>query len=353
MSGLPTHRDRTSRRHDPGERSTPVSSGDDIEAYLTEVGHQLRPFLQRAIDRVPEVDALKEGVVSQVLGGGKRIRAALCATVCEMFTGDHRPALPFAAAIEHLQNFTLIHDDIADGDEERRNGPSAWKQFGVAHAINIGDVFIPLGSLAVLESDYPAATKLELLSVISRYGLVVAEGQGLDINLRGQDPTEDAYVDCTRKKTGAFFAMAVVGGAVVGGAEPAAIDDLEGFASAAGVAFQIKDDVLDVSGGKGRRAGSDVLEGKRTLLVAHALAHADDGDAARLRAVLDRPRHRTTDGDVAWVLDLYRRTGAAEHAEAVAERLVDEALAGLARLPETPAKYRFIRLSRHLARRRR
>jgi geranylgeranyl diphosphate synthase type I len=326
-------------------------AGDDIEEYLTEIGHELRPFLQRAIDRVPDVAALKEGVVSQVLGGGKRIRAALCATVCEVFSGDRRRALPFAAAIEHLQNFTLIHDDIADGDEERRNGPSAWKRFGVAHAINIGDVFIPLGSLAVLESDYPAETKLELLSVISRYGLVVAEGQGLDINLRSVDPTEDAYVECTRKKTGAFFAMAVVGGAVVGGADPDAIDDLEGFASAAGVAFQIKDDVLDVSGGKGRRAGSDVLEGKRTLLVAHALAHAADNDAARLRAILDRHRDRTSDADVSWVLDLYHRTGAVRHAEAMAERLVDEALSGLVRLPETPAKYRFMRLSRHLAKR--
>jgi len=328
-----------------------VTADDDVEQYLTEVGHLLNPYLQRAIDRVPDVAVLKEGVVAQVLGGGKRLRAALCTTVCEVFTGDPEPALPFAAAVEHLQNFTLIHDDIADGDEERRGAASAWKRFGVAHAINIGDAFIPLGALAVLESDYPPQTKLDLLGVISRFGLVVAEGQSLDISLRDREPTVAAYVECTSKKTGGFFAMAVVGGAVVGGAGSAAIAELEAFATSAGVAFQIKDDVLDVSGGKGRRAGSDVLEGKRTLLVAHALEHAADGDAARLRAILDRPRHAVSDGDVAWVLELYARTGATAAAEAMAGGIVDEALEHLAGLPETPAKYRFIRLARHLSRR--
>jgi geranylgeranyl diphosphate synthase, type I len=295
---------------------------------------------------------LKEGVVFQVLSGGKRIRAALCAAVCEVFSGSYRQALGFAAALEHLQNFTLVHDDIADGDVERRGRESAWKRFGLAHGINIGDVFIPLSGLAILETDLDVQTKMRLFRVLSEYGIQVVEGQSLDINLRADDaPTEAAYVACTAKKTGAFFAMAIVGGGVIGGAAQHQLEDLGAFARDAGVAFQIKDDLLDVIGGKGRTLGSDVLEGKRTVMVAYALERASDGDGRRLVEILNRPRDRTTPSDVAWVHRLYDRTGARARAETTAEQRMSEAIDRLRSLPQTPAKYRFLRLCRYLTRR--
>lgn len=337
-----------------GRTSRPQGSGldADVDRYLLEVDRQLQPYLEQALDRVPEVHGLKEGVSFQVLGGGKRIRAALCTTACEIFCGSHRPALSFAAAIEHLQNFSLIHDDIADGDGERRGRESAWQRFGVAHAINIGDIFIPLCSLAILEAGYSAQTKVQLFHVMSEFGLQVTEGQGLDINLRRNDaPTPEQYVECTRKKTGAFFAMAAVGGGIIGGAGAPDLQSLRAFALQAGVAFQIKDDVLDIAGGKGRPVGSDVLEGKRTLMVAYASERAVPAERGRLFAVLNRPREHTTAEDVAWVHELFRRTRARERAEQTATRLIDDAVRYLADLPETPAKYRFVRLSKYLMQR--
>jgi geranylgeranyl pyrophosphate synthase len=326
--------------------------GDELEAFLSEVSDELRPLLQEAMDRVDEVPTLKEGVVSQVLGGGKRLRAALCASVCEMFCGDHRRALGFAAALEHLQNFTLVHDDIADGDPERRGEASAWTRYGLAHGINIGDIFVPLTALAILDAGYPAETTLRLVRHVSELGLQVAEGQALDINLRADPtPTYAGYVECTRRKTGAFFAMAALGGAVIGDAAEHHLAALREFAFEAGVAFQIRDDVIDVTGGKGRRVGSDIAEGKRTLLVVYSAEAAEDAERERLFAILDRPRAETTAGDVRWVIDLMSRTRARERSERAAETLIRAALGHLADLPDTPGKFRLIRLSRHLTRR--
>ena len=337
------------------ERDAPFRDGllpRDIERFLAQVGRDLEPHLQRAIDRVPDAGMLKEGVVFQVLSGGKRLRAALCVAVCEVFSGDYRRALGFAAAMEHLQNFTLVHDDIADGDDERRGRETAWRRFGLAHGINIGDAFVPLAGLAILDADLDEPTKTVLFRVLARYGLEVVEGQALDIALRGDDaPTEDAYVECTAKKTGAFFAMAIVGGGVIGGASDDQLEQLNTFARDAGVAFQIRDDLLDVVGGKGRSAGSDVLEGKRTLMAAYALERADRSDGERLVEILNRPRAQTSATDIAWVHGLYVRTGALARAEQAADRRLDGAIALLDDLPATPAKYRFLRLCRYLTRR--
>jgi geranylgeranyl pyrophosphate synthase len=301
---------------------------------------------------VPAVASLKEGVVFQVLSGGKRIRAALCAAVCELFGGSYRPALGFAAALEHLHNFTLVHDDIADGDEERRGRESAWKRFGLAHGINIGDAFVPLAGSAILDTDLDAETKMRLFGVLSEYGLEVVEGQSLDINLRDHaPPSEAAYVACTSKKTGAFFAIAIVGGGVIGGATAQQLEELGAFAREAGVAFQIKDDLLDVVGGKGRRPGSDVVEGKRTVLAAYAFERATEREQRRLVDVLDLPGDRTTASDIAWVHGLYTRTGARARAEAAAERRLSAAIGRLQSLPYTASRYRFLRLCHYLTRR--
>lgn len=275
--------------HEPDQRAD-WRLEPDVEQFLNQVDRQLEPFLQQAIDRVADVPQLKDGLIYQLRSGGKRIRAALCTTVCEVFSGSYLPSLPFAAAIEHLQNLTLIHDDIADGDAERRGQASAWKKYGLAHSINIGDIFIPLSSLAILEADYSPATRLQLLQALSRLGLTVAEGQSLDINLRRNDePTVADYIEVTEQKTGGFFAMAAVGGGVIGGADQADLARLERFAHKAGVAFQIKDDVLDCTGGKGRLPGSDVVEGKRTLLAIFALEQAKNAERLRLLEILNQP----------------------------------------------------------------
>lgn len=324
----------------------------EVENFLRTVDRHLEPYLKRSLDRVPYGADLKEGVTYQVQSGGKRIRAAMCAIVCELFCGSYLRALSFAAAIEHLQNFTLIHDDIADGDVERRGQRSTWKRFGIAHAINIGDIFISLSALAILESTYSQETKLKLLQIVSECGLEISEGQSLDINLRKNDyPSVEEYLQCTRKKTGAFLALATIGGGVIGGASEKDLNTLKEFAMQAGTAFQVKDDLIDLSGSKGRTIGSDILEGKRTLLVIHALQHASSSDRRRLLSILNTPRTANTAAEVRWVLKLYQKTGAIEYAEQTAEQLIEQASAHCCTLPEREAKYRLLRIAKYLSRR--
>jgi geranylgeranyl pyrophosphate synthase len=325
---------------------------DEVEKFLSDVDRHLEPYLRRSAAVTPRVEPLHEGVLYQVQTGGKRLRAALCATSCELFCGTYLRALSFAAAVEHLQNFTLIHDDIADGDSERRGQQSVWKRYGVGHAINIGDVFVALAALAILDSLYSPEIKLRLMRAVADCGLEIAEGQELDINLRqNDDPTLDQYVECTRKKTGAFLAMATVGGGIIGGAHDEDARRLREFALLAGVAFQIKDDVLDLTGGKGRTVGSDILEGKRTLIVAFIAQHGSPADKERLMQILNKPRDANTPEEVEWTCDLYRRAGAIDYAEGVAEQLVEQAYEHVAELPESEAKYRLLRISRYLSRR--
>jgi geranylgeranyl pyrophosphate synthase len=324
----------------------------EVERFLHDVDARLTPHLKAALAMVPNIEPLKRGMTHQVLSGGKRVRAALCAASCEMFGAPYEQALHFAAAIEHMQNFTLVHDDIADGDGQRRSQPSIWKQFGIGHGVNIGDGFIPLAAATILDAPYSTDVKMALLRAVTTHALQMVVGQTLDINMRSLDcPTTDEYIECARKKTGAFLALATVGGAIVGGASVEALGSLQRFALGAGVAFQIKDDLLDLVGGKGRDAGSDVMEGKRTLLVIVAGPRLSQERRRRMFTILNKSRGSKTRDEVAWVHEALLETGAVEAAELAAEDALDNACQQLGSLPPTEGKYRLLRIARYLNKR--
>jgi geranylgeranyl diphosphate synthase, type I len=325
----------------------------DLQAFLGDIEDQVHRRLTEQLKRVPDVPPLRTGITTQVAGGGKRLRAALAVLASELFGEPAAACLDFAAAIEHLQNLSLIHDDIADGDRERRSQTTMWVRHGVGHAVNIGDGFLPLVTLSILEAPYTDAVKLRLFHLLAEYGLEMVEGQALDLNLRTRtDVSLQDYFDCTAKKTGALLSLATAGGAVIGGGREEHLVLLREFSTLAGVAFQIRDDLLDLEGGKGRRRGSDVLEGKRTILTVHAAQHAGTRRRARLFRILDKPRGAKSSSDVGWVLDLYRELGTDSFARGVGAELLGEASKHLLRLPDTPAKFRLLRLAKYLGERR-
>jgi geranylgeranyl pyrophosphate synthase len=324
----------------------------EIEKYLRDVDRQLVPYMRGAVDLVPDVECLKDGVATQIRTGGKRLRAGLCALSCELFGAGFMRAIDYAAAIEHIQNFTLIHDDIADGDTERRSAPSVWQQYGIPHAINIGDTFIPLSTQAILNAPYSDELKVRLMQNVARYGIEMASGQALDINLRNRELISVAdYIACTKLKTGAFLAMAVVGGGIIGGADPHQLELLGNYALMAGVAFQIKDDSLDFSGGKGREIGSDVREGKITAHAVYTMNNVPPEDRRRLRRILRKDRRATRPDEIEWVLRLYRETGAIEFAQRTSTSMVEASIQHLMQLPDTRAREKLIVLSRYISRR--
>lgn len=281
-------------------------------------------------------DFLSEPSWFHLSTGGKRIRPALCLMVCEAFGGDSDRALHFAAAVELLHNMLLVHDDIADGDTVRRNKPAVWVQYGLGNGVNVGDYLLARGLRAVMMSPVDVPTRMKLLEAYVETFERTVEGQALDINFRCNERfTVEDYLRMAILKTGHYLVVGMIGGALVAGAPEAVLQCLRKLGANLGPAFQVRDDLIDLTAGKGRGGvkGSDVREGKPSILYAHALAHSLPAESERLLEILRKPREQTTDDDVSWVIGLYDRCGSLKFAQQTADRLIAEAVAELDSLP--------------------
>lgn len=261
--------------------------------------------------------------------GGKRLRAVLPLLVAEALGAEPARLVPFGAACEILHNATLVHDDLQDGDTHRRGRQTVWRRFGVPQAINLGDALFYWAVLCVQRLDAPPALREAVAGRLLRETLRVIDGQEREFALKlAERPTLADYEAMVEGKTSGLFALPMAGAAEIVGAPAGVVAGLAEAARHMGVLFQIQDDVLDLWGEKGRaEKGSDIGEGKRSVLAVHGLATAPADEAAALRAILDRPRAETTPADVERALDLIVATGSREHALAELRRRRAAALA--------------------------
>ncbi len=268
---------------------------------------------------------------------GKRIRPLLCLLTAEALGADPADALPFALAIELMHNFALVHDDIEDGDVMRRGRGSAWVKYGLAQGINIGDYLLvhTVRALAEAERGGDAARRLRLVALIGSALDHTHIGQALDMNARGtRSITIDEYLRIVREKTGYYLAAPIQGGAIVAGADEQVLARIGAMAQFLGPLFQIIDDVIDLTEGKGRDAvGSDIREGKRSYLVAWTAERCTDEERERLFDILDAPREATTAGMVAEAASLFGKYSAMEAGRVYCNELFEESRQVLATLP--------------------
>lgn len=201
-------------------------------------------------------------------------------------------ALPAAIAVELTHNFTLIHDDIEDGDVERRHRPTLWKLWGVPQAINAGDGMYALARLSlwgVLEQGVEGMIAARLGQSLDHACLVLSEGQYLDISFEQLQAISVAtYIDMIYRKTGALMQCATHMGALLGTRDRETIESLTQFGQAIGIAFQMRDDMLGIwatSTELGKSAAGDVYRRKKSLPILHALEHASSTDRQRLRSI--------------------------------------------------------------------
>lgn len=264
---------------------------------------------------------------------GKRIRPVLCLLAAAAAGGEPRVALPAAAGLELLHNFSLLHDDIEDNSLTRRHRPTAWVLFGMPIACNAGDGMFSLAHLAfyrLARHGIPAERIIAALHRFDETCLALTEGQHLDMSFETRlDVTPDEYFGMIAGKTGALLAAAPELGALVTGAGPDVVAAYRAYGAGLGRAFQLQDDILGIWGDEaetGKSAASDILSKKKTLPVVYGLAHPRVG--GRLRALYAGAAF--SPDDVPAVLRLLDEAGAREHAATEVRRATDAARAALA-----------------------
>jgi geranylgeranyl diphosphate synthase, type I len=266
--------------------------------------------------------------------GGKRIRPLLGLLAYASIAGDHRGALPGAAAVELGHNFSLVHDDIEDGDVERRHRPTLWSIHGVPQAINAGDALFSLSRIALhrlTDLGFPDAKVLRLMRLFDQTCLALCEGQYLDIATSGSEAlmTVELYFDMIGRKTAALIAASIEAGALLATDDEAIIARYRAFGWALGLAFQLNDDLLGIWGAEAAtgKAPSDVAHKKKTLPVIYAYEHADPEDRRRLGELYAAPEPSAV--EVAEIIAILERSGARSYTRDQARRYRDEALAEL------------------------
>ena len=249
----------------------------DYKAYIEEY---LKNFYTELHD-LPQ-NKLFEAMEYSLLAGGKRLRPVLAMEFCRLCGNDPYQAAPFAAAVEMIHTYSLIHDDLPsmDNDDFRRGRPTSHKVYGEAMAILAGDALLTdafmVASTAQLANPADMAFAIGTLAECAG-SMGMVGGQVLDINSENRELTEQEVIDIQTRKTGALINAACVLGAIAGGGKEEQIDAAAQFAAGLGMAFQIRDDMLDVIGTQqelGKGVGTDAV--KNTFVRLYGLEKCEE-----------------------------------------------------------------------------
>lgn len=273
--------------------------------------------------------------------GGKRLRPFVTIKSCEAEGGTESQAMPFACAIELLHNFTLIHDDIMDRDALRRNVKTVHTIYGEAIAILAGDYLFAKAFEASSNSPYLRPENvIRANRRLADAMIVLAEGQTLDTQFEHQDTvSESEYIEMVRMKTASLYsASAYVGGCAADASEHH-LEALERFGDALGIAFQIKDDILGLTGELdklGKPIGSDLRKGKKTLVILKALEELSSEKRKKTIGLMNSQKAKPE--EIQEATELLLETGAKQYAEERMTEYADTAIAALSTLPSNRAR---------------
>ena len=265
---------------------------------------------------------------------GKGLRPALCIATCRAFGGSIEQALPSAVSIELLHNAFLVHDDIEDGSLYRRNEAAMYVEEGVPIAINVGDAMnvLSVGSLIENIPILGAGLSYRIFHEAQHLILQSVEGQALELGWTRDnlfELTEDDYLRMVLKKTCWYTSIHPCRiGALIATAGAIDADRFNLFGFLLGAAFQIQDDVLNLIGDQtqyGKEILGDIWEGKRTLMLVHALRQCTADERERLRRVFSVAREQRTEDDVEWVFRLFEHHGSIDFARAALRQMVEAA----------------------------
>ena len=241
--------------------------------------------------------------------GGKRIRPALTLMACNLFTENLQPAILPALGIEVFHNFTLLHDDIMDRADVRRGRPTVHKKWNDNTAILSGDVMQISAYQLIAET--PNEYLKPVLDLFSKTAAEICEGQQYDVDFECCDVVKaEEYLEMIRLKTAVLLGCALKTGALIGGAGEEDAQNIYDFGINIGLAFQLKDDLLDVYGDEatfGKKIGGDILCNKKTYLLIHALELAKGNDAVELKKWLEITDENQSQAKISGVTSLFNK----------------------------------------------
>lgn len=272
---------------------------------------------------------------------GKGLRSSLCLLTCEAFGGQAEKALVTASAFELFHNWILVHDDIEDMSEMRRKQPVLHRKYGIPLAINTGDALhgrmwdLLLTNRSILGDE----KTLQILQEIRRTVNETTEGQHMELTWVKEnrwDLTEEDYLKMCTKKTSWFTCISPCrAGAIIADADPENLETLTRFGADLGVAFQIRDDILNLTGEEakyGKEISGDIWEGKRTLVLIRLLKVSNKRDRNLILSVMNKKREEKTRREVLLIRNLIKDYGATDFARRRAERLAHRARLSLTQL---------------------
>lgn len=299
---------------------------------LDEFAKDFLPRVERYIDQIirADIDHLEKASKHLIKAGGKRLRPLMLGLFTKAFDGDLENAAIAGAAVEILHNFTLVHDDIMDRDQFRRGVPTTHVVFGEPMAILAGDYLYAKAYRALLwlkdrVDDHKLVKIIDLLNKASE---IVAEGQALDLTLPSyHEVSEEQYIDMIYRKTSSLFMAAAGIGVMLGRSSEQDVEKAIEYARYAGIAFQIRDDILGLLGDPsvtGKPVLNDLREGKRTILVIHAFKEASDFDKNEMLRIIGNKEASIKDLEKA--KDLVIKYGGVKKAEDLAKSYLEKAL---------------------------
>ena len=256
--------------------------------------------------------------------GGKRLRPVLAYVVAQAVRKQGKKAIPFGCALEIIHNFTLIHDDVIDQDPVRRGRPAVHVLFDVPTAIIAGDAMFARGYGVLSETKTSPVNLNRLYKLTSRTVWLIAEGQQMDFDFEtAKAVSSEEYLEMVEKKTAVLFSCAAEGGAIIASGTATQIKNMREYGRMLGIAFQIWDDALGVTGDEktlGKPVGSDVRNGKRTLIIVHALEQLEKkGNKRRKEALLSAlGNENATQDQVMRAIEVLKQVGSIDYASGIA-----------------------------------
>jgi geranylgeranyl diphosphate synthase type I len=316
---------------------------DELEkraALVTDAIEQLLPVVHPR--------GLYEASRHLVDSGGKRLRPSMLLLAAEAVGGEAAALAPAAVSIELIHNFTLIHDDIMDNADVRRGRPAVHKLWGESGAILAGDTLYSKAFQVLGMTPAGPERILGAMNMLSRTCTAICEGQWLDMEFEARDRVSEAeYMEMIEKKTGVLYGASAGMGAILAGASTEVVLAMELFGRLTGMGFQLQDDVIDLTTPEkvsGKRQGGDLIEGKKTLIIIHALAN-------NVSVQVFGKKEATAD-QIQQSISILQKSGSIEYARSRAEEMVAQGKKALQVLPDSDAKTTMLELADFMIRRR-